>query len=366
MIHLFKKVYLCHLAFFSDARDYWILSAEEREHPLQKINEMTLDKIAPFSQFQKTRFADSRENFWKFLFEKKADSFHIFADSQTLSLLLIQFWKSILKETDLNLHYQLYVYTLLDYSLKSNINRSPHANSLKAFKLANPFLSYEEFKTVFERTEIIPFLQSCEKADFSFELLMANYFLNKDSRWAKPFKDKLKFFAWKTWFNDIEILKTEVINSIFSVQKNIPNLTVDLDIKKPEMFEVTLFSHHYLNWIKDENFNFNNIDYVRKNYDRKIFDYFYEKLHLDYYAVDKERMKKTDSYLLGDYIMQSELVFEEKYEEYLQKDINRGRGCIFINDALTLKANHLLSSIIYDSIRKNELAKLKFLELHEE
>ena len=362
MQHLFAKIYLHHISLYSNNKQNEILFETEKPHPLSQIEGVEFGKIPAFESILEGRFGGSYEIFWEGLYNRK-DRLNIYCDAKIYTQLFLQFFKNILPDASSKDIYQLYLYNLMNTRLRGLLNRQRLAQPYKKFSADLPYLTEQEFDVLYAETVEINFLKACSKHDVSFEILLANYFIDRDSVESSYFLTKLKKFSWKTWLNDIEILKLEILNAIYQLPKLL-NIEVDVDtiVTNPDRFERTILSHKLLAWMTDERFNVENIDYIASRYPKEGFKLLAEKLH-PIFGVINATPADSKAFELGDYILQTDIVYSGRYEEYLAKDIYRGVGCVFTNDLLFYKSNHLLVGFIYDCVRNKRNSDLSFLKL---
>lgn len=362
MVHLFYKVYLKHESQYDSNHDSYMLFCEKKDHPLKKILDIGDVQVPAFEEEFAEKFSSDYEKFWLFLIQKTKERFDFYVDSELLHKFLIQFWKSIFKNANANEIYKLHSFYILDSRLKSFLQNDFAFGFRSELQRNVSFLSYEQFEVIYNEMPTVNVLKHADKSAFSFEYLMANYFSNPESQYAKAFKEKVYRLAWKSWVNDTEILKAEILNAFYDIKKLIPS--IDIDLSKPQQVEQYLLTNPYLSWMLDKDFNENNPDYIRRNYNKNIFIELHKNMHTSWGASSETVNKiSEEKFFIDDQIMQTDLLFDEKYDEYLQKNIDKGFGCIFINDHLRHKSNQIFASYIYEQVRNKQLENLKGYEL---
>lgn len=358
MVHLFHKVYLMHESFYNTDADQVILLDQPREHPITRTYGIEAGQLPVYSELLEKSFNGSEEEFWSSLLKKDPRKrFNIFADREIQLRLLLQFWKSIFKNPEVDFLYRLYSLLVLDARLKSFLQRDVQFVSAKYLRDQVHFIDKETFGKMYEEAKAIDCLVRMDKSDLSFEYLLADFFRDKNSEYRDAFNNRLQNLSWRAWLNDMEILKGELLNSFYEIHKIVPD--GHFDFTEPFDIEAGIRSHPYLSWMLDEKFNDQNVDYIKRTYNKEIFIGLYKNLlTIDLEAIGATPTERKALIIDDDQIVQTECVFEGRYQDYLMHDIERGFGCIFTNDHLMHKSNQLLASYIYDCVRKKATINL--------
>lgn len=362
MFHFTGRIYLEHEKWYNSKYDHEILYTETSNHPAARTVNFDFAKLPSFKEVVDEKYEGSEQTFWeKTLAQAKNKKFVIFADSALYLRFQAQYWKSIFEDLSAENAYRLHKFYYQDKKLKQflYVDRA----GAKAHDIDdNPFLSFEDYAKVYNEAPIIDAFAQLNKGDVSFEYLLGNYFFDKKSPYAPAFKTKLKNLCWKIWFNDMEILRSELINSFYDINKVIPS--VHLDIEDVTSFEEIFKKEPKLRWMQDPDFNEDNIDYVRDTYDSETLEdlakSFRDNWDLKILSEDKEILSKIK---IQDHILPTKKVFEEKYLELLDENIQKNFGCRFVDEFLRNKANQLLPCMIYDKARTNQTDQLSFLKL---
>lgn len=365
MVHLFNKVYLCHESIYNTQSESLLLFSEKRQHPITRNFGIEAFEIPLFDEILGQLFDNSEEKFWQTLLAKNPQKkFSLFADTQSFSRLLIQFWKSIFPNHTPKGLFKLYQFFLIDNRLKSFLKYDHPEISRQYLQKELNFLTFEEFEKVLNTVPKIECLSQTNKSHFSFEYLLADYFYNNNSKYAYAFKNKIKDLAWRSWINDAEILKAEILNSFYDIKRIVPDFEVDFnDPKYIQHLEKYIKIHPKLSWMLDPLFDENNAEYIRANYKVEIFTELYTRVHHSW-GENPNYIGNESLGLLGDdHVLQTNHVFNERYTEYLLKNINKAFGCIFTNDHLRNKSNQLLPGYVYECVRNNTTELLKEFEL---
>lgn len=351
MFHLFDNVYLENEKRFFVKHHHYLLFSEHREHPAARYMEGPLLPIHPMQEMLDEQFNGSEEIFWKTITENpKERKLILFADDELFFRFKIAYWKSVLKTPTLENLFQLYMYDSLDRKLKQfsyvgdglainneNINVTP--------------LSKEDFFKQAEAISSIKAFTDLDKSRVGFELLLANYFLT--GNYKSAFLDRLKVLSWRAWFDDVEILRSEIINSFYDMKRIFP--AVSSTFTDANMTEHFILSEPRLSWILDPQISERDIEYVRRTYSKEIFIELGETVL---------RFMEGKNNNVEEHILPTKYVFEDRYEELLEKNIAKSFGCLFVNDQMKRKSNQLLPLLVYEKVRENKISDLSFMELN--
>lgn len=343
MFHLFGRTYLDHDVFYNTKYMPVVLSSVEKPHPISEKLGEKFGTILPFDQIIAQDFNGSLERFWSSMIQDvRSKKTVIFADSECYHQLLIQYWKSIFKNADLSFLHDLYQTHIADNDLKTvmNIERADNYKKLRPGEL--PRITPEEFETLYIKSPVIECLNYKSKEEVSFEYLLAEFSLEPSGELAPAFLQKLKLLCWRTWLSDVFSLRNDFLGSYFHFDK-------DLEVKS------YLEKNPLTTWFLDPNFHENNIDYICKKYTPAPF---VALSHLINPGEAKGNGNTWDSF-----ITVTEALFQGKYQELLQADIENRKGCTFIRDHLLNESNQLLASKIYEDIRLKNIKNLTKFKL---
>ena len=359
MFHLFNKIYLEHDSHYHTKTNHMILVNESTSHPMSKNFNLEFNHTPAFEDFLKLNYGGDIETFWISLLDVK-EEFIIFADSVIFHKLQMQLWKSIFPKCTSEKLFELYIFFLNDYFLKKFLfsnERNPLSNRMKG---PYSFDDFSSFNSIYETIEKSETLVSIDKAILSFEYLMADYAYNSSSKYSDDFINRVEKLAWKSWFNDMNSVKADIIGCFYDVHKLVPDINIqNKNIK--EIFEI-IASDKKLCWITDEKFNEKNISYIKKNYPPNIICNLTKNIN-SIWGYSFNQFKQVDEPIAFDQILFTNLLYEGKYLEILERDILKGFGCFFVNDKIKDKANLLYSSFLYEKMRKKETNELQFYQL---
>lgn len=340
-----------------------IAFSTKKAHPLANVLGLVDSEMPSFEDILSERYESRPEKLWQDLLSKNPKQrFNFFVDTEILNKTLLQYWKSIFVNHTADSLFQLYNFFILDNRLKSFLQKSGQIIPRQQFYNSINFMTRDEFNALYEQVQPVDVLRNADKRIFSFEYLMADYFFNPNSKYAGAFKTKMKNLAWRSWINDAEILKGEILNAFYDVRKLVPHIKIDFT-SIPQVEHIIL-NEPMLRWILDDQFHEDNADYIRATYDKQIF----LDLHRNMYSSWGGKSETFDALregqtLADDQFMLTELVFEERYDEFLVKDIEKGFGSVFTNDHLRQKSNQLLPGFIYEKVRNNRTNELQPFEL---
>lgn len=351
MFHLFDNVYLEHESRYSTKYYHYVLSSQGMKHPALRHTEGHIHNVIPFERFLKDDFGGSEEIFWNSIVENpKNRKLVLFVDDELLLRFQLAYWKSILKNPSVDNIYQLYSYHSLDTKLKRYLYVEESLTHNPDYQLPDPFKK-EVIAEMVNAISPIEVFQKMDKSRVGFELLLANHFLSE--KYRSSFMERLKELSWRAWFDDVEILRSEIINSFYDLKRIFPDASSVLpDVKLTEHF---ILSEPKLSWVLDPRFGDRDIDYVKKTYSKEMFMELGESI--------LKFMEGKDN-KVEEHILPTEYVFEDRYEELLQKNINKRFGCLFVNDQLKQKTNQLLPLLVYEKVRENKVSELSFMELN--
>jgi hypothetical protein len=363
VFHLFNKIYLEDEKFYSSRYLYDLIATKPKEHPIGRQFGQPFGEIPGFLQYLATNFGSNEDSFWQGLIERDPKkTYVVYLDSTLFTELQLKYWKGIFPHATPEDLYLLYKQYSLDIYLKRHLRADPADNVYDFSGVDAPILNQQKFTKLWEDTPTLQCLREMDKSLLSFEYLMADYFYDPSSPLAPAFLAKIESFAWKSWFNDMEILKGEIANSFYDIHKLFPGLELDVsDITAVKDF---LRKDIRIRWMTDPNFRYDNIPYVLSVYDKKIFTDLAENMHKNWGVQLKGRSyEEAQEIVVEDQILQVECLFSKNYFGLLENNIAKGFGCIFINDELRFKTNQIFPCYLYDLKRRNQTAELKGFRL---
>lgn len=362
MFHLTGRIYLEHEKWYNSKHDHVVLYENESNHPAARSVNFEFAKIPGFQTVLNEKHEGSEQQFWiNILNHARNKKFVLFVDSSLYLKFQTQYWKSIFEDLSVENAYRLHKLFHVDKKLKKFLH-TDRADAVAYDIDDNPFLNFEDFAKIYNEAPLIDAFVNLNKGDISFEYLLGNYFFDKNSPYAAAFKTKLKKLCWKIWFNDMEILRSELINSFYDIKRVITG--INFNIEDIQSVDRVLTLEPSLRWMLDPDFHEGNIDYVRDNYNPELLinlaESFRESWDLKFLTDDPEIIKKVK---IQDHILPTKKIFEEKYLELLEENIQKNFGCRFVDEFLRNKANQVLPCLIYDKVRNNETEQLAFLKL---
>ena len=359
MFHLFNKIYLEDEKFFITKHSFEVVSKVAMPHPLSRQMGQSFGEVLAFEEYLGKEFSGSADLFWKMLIEKDSKkTFVVYAETELFKELQIAYWKNIFPDAGPADVFRIYQHYCLDDYLKKHLRSDPGDAVFDYSGLESETLGLKEFSKLFVEAVPLPSLQEMDKRALSFEYLMADYFHNPSSRYAPAFLEKVETLAWKAWFNDMEIMKSEISNSFYDIHKLFPDLKLDInDISAVKNF---LKKDIRIRWMTDPNFRYDNIPYVTAVYKKEIFTDLAAAMHLNWGVQLKNKTpEEKQELLVEDHILQIEHLFSANYFGILENNIKKGFGCIFVNDELRNKSNQIFPCYLYDAHRNGRTAELK-------
>lgn len=339
-----------------------MVRSERKAHPLAFLVSMVGTELPSFEEILAENYQGSLDNFWKKLIsismEKK---YTVYVDSQVMIRLMLQFWKSIFKEPSVDALFRLYNFSILDNKLKSFLIKDDRTKDKSKFNESIYYLSKEEFLKIYENTPRIECLMELDKSILGFEYLVANYYATGTIKYKDCFEDRIGELAWLSWFDDIQILRSELLTGFYNLNKLLPDLNLNLD--EPVSIEQTILNNKYLAWMIDPKFRIDNKAYIIQKYGKKAFNDLNEYM---FKATDQKSDGKTitDNQMFFNYqVSLTNFVFDGRFDELVKDEIANGFGSQIINNHLQHKVNQLFVSYVYDKARSNEFDSLQEYEL---
>jgi hypothetical protein len=363
MFHLFNRVYLEHESWYATQYEHFLINISEGDHPVSKIAGMKVGRVPSLENFLAENFQGEIEQFWSFLISFPPDKkFIVYADQGVLDRLQLQFWKSIFVQKSVEDVYRLFKFYNLDKRLKRFISAGNKIR-FESSKFRYELLPFKEFQELYNSLPVVNQLMIMDKDGLSFEYLLANHFLSPGSQNSRAFLKRLEDLSWKAFFDNIDILRGEILNSFYDVKRIIPDASFDLE--NVEQIESFILNEPRLKWISDENFNNKNRNYVLKNYTKENFLAITRDIALNWISNPELSAEGIEKNLLyEDHYQIIAYVFEGRFEQLLEMSIAKNFGCIFVGDSMSHKTNQILPLFIYDKIRHQKIEELEFLRFN--
>jgi len=347
MFHVFKDVYLdLDEAFTSLRYDAIVLSN-------RWTNMRFLDPVAkmihPYESLQ--AFADVKtegdmDAVWAhfYTFKPSTTRLVVYLKPAEYQALQIQFWKSILKNPTVDTVYALHKSFTQDRWFKSFFyDENPQQQARDAGR-ALRVIPTTEFRRLYSETAISPFLNRMSKISLSFEYLLADYFRDPESTYESVVLNKVKRFTWSNWIQELEVLKADLLNGALDLNNVLPS-GHKINTDDPGELFASISTNHYLKWIVDPNIHYSNPEYVEQSYDKEIFKHLYEAV-LNLWEAGEDMNELID------------MIYSHQYAELLDRDVERGLGCVYTAGRYRMRANQVFASWIYGVKRSGDLSPL--------
>lgn len=353
MINLFDRIYIRHdnLLARSSGQQKLIISGREFTVPYvqQRLAQREAGIIGVFaSTTESDKAFGGRDGFWTAM-RLKAAKVIIMVDRTVMAELLIQYWKSIFKETTLDSLYMLYVLYANNENLSAN--RPSEQEVFEATPSSTeptvPKLTKEEFAVIYADTQPSVALDGIEKRYLPFEILLMSYL---SDGCPQPVRKEL--------FKKVDlIVRTNIVAKLVSGREELLFEThnyyrtngdgVEELIDDPIEY---LKTHPTLSWVMDEDIAYGNESNILIKYSLPQIKGFFQ----------------SHQALLHDH--QDELaaigfIENKQYAALIAYDIADEKGNFFGTTAFVTKINGLLVSYLYQLKRLEKTDTLKFYEL---
>jgi hypothetical protein len=364
MFHLFNKVYLQRDFRFEHTYSFMVASKRWSTHPMIISKAETKFQANSFETLLQENFNNDIEQFWLYLQNVKT-KFIVYVDPDIFLKLQIQYWKSIFKDNiTINEIYTLYssfvesdrLLTYYDLTRKKENADFLKPKLLDALKDIDK-KTLEEITEIFNSTEKSDTLSLLSSENISIEYLLADYFYNNNTSKKSALLNKLKIITWDNIIDEFQHLRFELLFGGIDLNKIDPDLNVGIG-----NIEEKLKTSNILKWTVDPLFN-TNIDYIKSNYTKDFFLIPHYKLQILW---NKGNMRDLQGNpidegtgIVEDYTDLLTLIWNDQYETLLQRDIERGYGCIFSFRRMMHKSNHIFTSYLYDKVRNNNTNDLE-------
>lgn len=345
MFHLFNAVYLdFDFNFEPYGKDFVLASDIFGNKPMVTVQNNETYKSQPsFEDLINEVFKGNKEEFWKDLVERHKKVI-VYVKPEQLYKLQLEYLKSIFKHAECKDLYKIHVSFVESARLRSYfVNRKKDVRKEVILDSINA-LSYDDFEELYNATNVSKVLQRIDKTFLSFEYLLADYVYNKNTKYKPALLDKIEVITWDNWFDELEQLRYEILFGSLDLSKLDPNL--DLQIGT---IEEQLAQSETLKWTVDKDFAYNR-RYIKTNYDHTVFTPLWEKIY-DIYSAKEDMSELND------------LINNNKYEQLLIKDIDRGFGCIYTGEMFKERSNHVFATYCYRIARSEDKSPLAAFRL---
>jgi hypothetical protein len=340
MFHIANKVYL--EVDYKFESDYPSIVASSRwaSHPITMSKKEVLFQVKSFEHLLETRFDNDIEKFWTYLFTHK-DKLVVYLDPATLKKLMTQYWISIFEDT-----FKFDDFYLMIQSWYESIRLRGYLTTDDRYwadpevlqQMAKPTM--REAKKLFDETSISQAIVNSDKTTISFEYLLADFLADHTSEYKDELMKRIKFMTWDNWLDELDHLKYELLSGALDARSIDPTINPRVGYIEEEFSKSAILS-----WVVDLDFR-HDIEYIRRKYDYKIFDPCWTLL------------AKTVGVEYDDMSELNKMINEDRYEELLFRDIERGYGCNYTRTRFMNKCNQMFSMYCYVCHRENTPEKL--------
>lgn len=349
MFHLFKTVYL-EFDYKFDSVGYNFIMASSRVTqglPMgfpESQNEV-YRTTSNFEQLLNDEFDGNIESFWEALYNLDKKTI-VYLTKEDLFKLQIQYLKSVLVNASVEDIYLIHKCFIESMRVRSYISTTAKDSRNNYTRQLLQIPTFEEFYELCDVTPVSNFLKnSVDRNTLSFEYLLGDFLYRGD---ASPYKEELlervKLITWDNWADELEQLRLESIFGFLDMDI----LEDGLDIGVGEI-ESTIKSSPKLAWIFDENF-VASPEYIREHHDYTYFDDIFARVYSVWNG--QEDMAELN-----------EMIMNEQYEELLQRDIERGFGCLYTFELFKDKSNQVLATYLYKKKRAGQTSDLRSFKL---
>jgi hypothetical protein len=349
MFHLFKTAYLEFDYKFDSVGYKFIMTSQSVTKGLPmgfpESNYELCKTVSSFDELINTQFDGDVDNFWKYLYELD-EKVIVYLTKEDLFKLQIQYLKSVLVNCSIEDVYLIHKSFIESARVRSYISTTviDYRNFYTRKILEIP--SFESFYALADTIPVSQFLKnSVNRETLSFEYLLGDFLYRGDS---SPYKEELlkrvKLITWDNWADELEQLRLESIFGFLDMEILEDGLSIDIG-----EIESKIKSTPKLAWIFDENFKADP-DYIREHHDYTYFDDIFARVYSVWNG--QEDMAELN-----------EMIMNEQYEELLNRDIDRGFGCLYTFELFKEKSNQVLAAYLYRKKRAGQTSDLKSFKL---
>lgn len=350
MFHISRKLYLEYDFMFAPTYPSLLVSERWATSPMADDTDLDGDVVPSLDVLLTEKFDGKLEKFWEYVLNKD-DKFIVYIEPETMIRLQVQYWKSIFERPptpeDIHFLYTTYVESvrLMAY-FKIHGHWDPrHDDWVRTNVLSEvEQLSLEEITEIYEEMPFSPAIAHVDKRSLSIEYLMMDFFADRKTPYKEELLRRVKAMSWDNWMDELEHLKYEILSGTINVDRLDPNIDTSVGNVEEQLKKSDLLS-----WTVDPMFN-EDVEYIRAAYDYKIF-------YPCWYGVASIWGEGFE-----DMSELNELINNDRYEELLMKDVERGFACAYTRTRFLNKANQTLAAWCYDRVRNGkskELAKFK-------
>ena len=342
MFHLFGRTYIDHDVFYNSKYIPIIISSVEKPHPIsEKIGE-PYGKVRKFEDFLQEEHKGELNHFWDYLIQNgPGKKTVLYADHAAYTERLIEYYKSVFENPEADFVFELYELQHADKEIKllMDVDRGDNIKSVRPGEI--PKYNFGDFEKIYDSASVISPVRNMPKNDLGFELLLAESHLSPNSALSMFFSQRLIRLTWRTWLSDLYSLRNDIFGSLYYLDRN---SNIREFIKTNPLFKCFM----------DVDFNEKNSHYILKSYQKVQF----KELFL---TVNPQGASGENPW--SNFLLFTDLLFEGKYYELLEADIQNRKGCTYIRNHLTNESNQLLASKIYEDIRLSNFNNLKRFKL---
>jgi hypothetical protein len=171
---------------------------------------------------------------------------------------------------------------------------------------------------------------------------------------------KIEDLSWDIFLDNMNILKSEILTSLYDIKQLIPDARIDF--LRPDSVKDFLMTEKKLKWIVDPQFNVGEKDYIVSHYGKDLFIDILKtmKVCMDYGG--QTSLTSFQNSREEEYIEIVSYIFEGKFLELLEWNVNKGFGCLFLS-CEELRYNFLLPLFVYEKRRERKPESLRFMKL---
>jgi len=310
-------------------------------------------------------FLDRRGGRWERLlleWDESGTKRVLFVDRFSRLRVQAALWKAVLEETSSENLAWLHETANKDERLKAN----PLGFSFNHARGPSRPARLDRGEAAEAAASVPPIEVPCRPDAIGFEYLLASFLGERRGPYRDAFLRKIELFSWEQILQEFGVIRAQVINGLY----NDINLLLPEGhkIDPSEDVEYQIPNNRYLSWLLDENLDYDNIDYVRCNYDLSIFATLYDNW-IRYRApvgrTPEEEVSLDNLSWITDAIQRGE------WELLFDKNLQRNFGCVYVDNAMLPKANQVWTGLLYrehneggDRVRRRLQLKARLVATH--